>query len=348
MAGKKITALTALAAMPATGDLLPLVDISDTTDSAGGTTKMITYANLLGTALLAFSPLTPAAGKVPYFDGVGSAALVDSTSYGRSLLNASDAAALRTLASAQELDSDLTALAGNGTAGFWAAGTNVARTLVGTSNQVTVSNGTGAGGNPQFGLPQDIHTTAVPTFGGLLVSDLTSGRVPRATTSGRLVNSAYDTGSAFGYGTSPSYLAHFLNTTNATVFFTCENASTGASAAAGFAGISNSAFVSLKAYGSGNALGTYVELRASAGFLAVLLGVTERWRWDSSGHFTATEGVNIVLGTSTGTKLGTDTAQKLGFWNATPVVQQVLATGTGKTVDNVITFLQTIGLCKQS
>lgn len=63
---------------------------------------------------------------------------------------------------------------------------------------------------------------------------------------------------------------------------------------------------------------------------------------------TLADGLNFVVGTTTGTKIGTATGQKLGFWNATPVVQQVLATGAGRTVDEVITFLQTIGLCKQS
>lgn len=57
---------------------------------------------------------------------------------------------------------------------------------------------------------------------------------------------------------------------------------------------------------------------------------------------------NIKLGTTTGTKIGTATTQKIGFWNVTPVVQQVLATGAGATADNIITLLQTLGLCKQS
>lgn len=71
---------------------------------------------------------------------------------------------------------------------------------------------------------------------------------------------------------------------------------------------------------------------------------------DASGvqTWTHTEGINYVFGTSTGTKIGTGTTQKIGFWNATPVVQQVLATGTGATVDDVISLLQTLGLCKQS
>ncbi len=59
-------------------------------------------------------------------------------------------------------------------------------------------------------------------------------------------------------------------------------------------------------------------------------------------------GANLAFATSTGTKIGTATSQLIGFWNATPAAQQVLATGTGKTVDNVITFLQSIGLCRQS
>lgn len=35
------------------------------------------------------------------------------------------------------------------------------------------------------------------------------------------------------------------------------------------------------------------------------------------------DGKNIVLGTTTGSKIGTATSQKLGFWGATPIVQRV-------------------------
>lgn len=41
MANTKISALTSLAAVPATGDLFSIVDISDTTQAASGTTKKI-------------------------------------------------------------------------------------------------------------------------------------------------------------------------------------------------------------------------------------------------------------------------------------------------------------------
>ena len=49
MPDTKISALTELAEQPATTDVLPLVDTSDATHGASGTTKKITRANLLGT-----------------------------------------------------------------------------------------------------------------------------------------------------------------------------------------------------------------------------------------------------------------------------------------------------------
>jgi len=57
---------------------------------------------------------------------------------------------------------------------------------------------------------------------------------------------------------------------------------------------------------------------------------------------------DIQFGTGTGTKIGIATNQKFSFWGATPVVQQVLATGASATVDDVISMLQTLGICKQS
>ncbi len=60
------------------------------------------------------------------------------------------------------------------------------------------------------------------------------------------------------------------------------------------------------------------------------------------------ENVHLNFGTTSGSKIGQTSSHKFAFWGATPVAQQVLATGTGKTVDNVITLLQTLGLCRQS
>lgn len=43
------------------------------------------------------------------------------------------------------------------------------------------------------------------------------------------------------------------------------------------------------------------------------------------GATTISDGANVSLGSTAGTKLGTATTQKLGFWNATPVVRQTSA-----------------------
>lgn len=50
MPNEQISDFVALAVAPAVGDLLAIVDISDTTDAASGTTKKITVANLLAAA----------------------------------------------------------------------------------------------------------------------------------------------------------------------------------------------------------------------------------------------------------------------------------------------------------
>ena len=60
---------------------------------------------------------------------------------------------------------------------------------------------------------------------------------------------------------------------------------------------------------------------------------------------------NLVTDTTTGMMIGSvggASGQKIAFWGATPAVQPVCATGSGKTVDQLITILQTMGLLRQS
>ena len=64
MADTKITALTALTAADPINDVIPIVDVSDTTMAASGTTKKISVNNILGasgTATLASATITGAA-----------------------------------------------------------------------------------------------------------------------------------------------------------------------------------------------------------------------------------------------------------------------------------------------
>lgn len=63
--------------------------------------------------------------------------------------------------------------------------------------------------------------------------------------------------------------------------------------------------------------------------VAAALGLT--------GNKTVADGVNLELGTTTGTKIGTGSTQKLGFYNATPVVQPELTS-------DLLDSLQALGL----
>lgn len=55
------------------------------------------------------------------------------------------------------------------------------------------------------------------------------------------------------------------------------------------------------------------------------VGGVSKFRVSNLGVLTHVDGGDIVLGSTTGTKIATATTQKLGFWNATPVVQPASA-----------------------
>ena len=56
------------------------------------------------------------------------------------------------------------------------------------------------------------------------------------------------------------------------------------------------------------------------------------------------DALNIVLNATTGTKIGTATTQKLGFWNATPVVQPASANQAALSLDVDVTGIDTVDL----
>lgn len=63
------------------------------------------------------------------------------------------------------------------------------------------------------------------------------------------------------------------------------------------------------------------------------------------GNLSLNDAVNLVFGTTTGTKIGTATTQKIGFWNTTPIVQpttaiaaSTFAANTSGIVDDTATF----------
>lgn len=72
----------------------------------------------------------------------------------------------------------------------------------------------------------------------------------------------------------------------------------------------------------------------------------------AAGSITLADSVNIVVNTSTGTQIGTAAAQKLGFFGATPVVQQAhIADSAGDdatAVNAILSALETFGFLATS
>lgn len=140
-------------------------------------------------AATALSTLGISAFAQTLLDDLSAAAVLTTlgaSANGQSLITAADYAAMRALldleagtdfysiaaanAAFQPLDADLTALAALGSTGIavrTAANTWAQRTLTGTANQVTVTNGDGVSGNPTISLPAAVTLTDLTINGDL-------------------------------------------------------------------------------------------------------------------------------------------------------------------------------------
>ena len=76
----------------------------------------------------------------------------------------------------------------------------------------------------------------------------------------------------------------------------------------------------------------------------ILIGTTTEGTniLEVNGSIGISDANNLVLGTTTGNKIGTATTQKIGFWNAAPIVQPTTATASATFVANAGTAINTL------
>lgn len=129
--------------------------------------------------LNALAGTTAVADKLPYYNGATTATTTDFTPYARTLVDDADATTARaTLGSVigtnvQAWDADLDAVAGLSSSGLIArtgAGTAAPRTIAGTANEITLTNGDGVSGNPTVSIPAAVTLTGKTLTNGTYVN----------------------------------------------------------------------------------------------------------------------------------------------------------------------------------
>lgn len=128
--------------------------------------------------LNALADVSSAADKLPYFTGVGTADVTDFTAYARTLVDDVDAGTARATLGlvidddVQPHDPTLNSLvsAGNGIMTKTATSTITPRTVTGTANEITITNGDGVSGNPTISIPTSVTFTGKTISGGTFSS----------------------------------------------------------------------------------------------------------------------------------------------------------------------------------
>jgi hypothetical protein len=88
---------------------------------------------------------------------------------------------------------------------------------------------------------------------------------------------------------------------------------------------------------SGTGLGVNAVSAFAGRLLDLQINGTSEWNFSGT-VFGIGEANDIAVGTTTGTKIGTATTQKLGFFNKTPVVQPVAVADATTAVDVITQF----------
>ena len=335
MANRKISDLTALTA-PVTGDLLPIVDISEA--AAADKNKKITFGVFVASALSTAGIVVDGSGNVNidsntlYVDAVNNRVGIGTTSPG-AILDVKVAS-----------DAKLLAQDGNTTGNIKL---NAVNNAVSANVNLEIS-----ASNTQF-------------FNG-------GSERARIDSSGRLLVGTSSARSNFYNGTNDAAQVQLEGTDYKTGSFslTCNSTTAAQRSILSLNKSSGSAVGSNTLVGSTDYLGeilfqgndgtNFVEgarIRAEVDgtpgtddmpgrlvFSTTADGAaspTERLRITSAGALQVADAGHITVGTTTGTKIGTATTQKLGFYNATPVVQPTAVADATTAVD-VITQLNAL------
>ncbi len=169
--------LTAIAGLTSAADQLPYFTgsgaaalttlsafIRTLLDDANAAAALATLgAQATDAELTALAGLVSAADRLPYFTGSGAASLATFTAFMRTLLDDVDAATARNTLGAQQNNATLSALFNfnaNGLLTQTAAATFVARTLGSSDGSITINNGNGVSGAPDFVLADTGIVTA--------------------------------------------------------------------------------------------------------------------------------------------------------------------------------------------
>ena len=333
MADRKISDLTALTT-PASGDYLPIVDISEA--AAASKNKRITIEELMrgmpdGTAAAPSIAFESDPNTGIYSPGADQLA-ISTNGTGRLFVDASGRVGIGTSSPTFNLVS-----ASNTTDGGWLY-SSVSVSTLGLG-------GYSLAGDGAFQLKYDRSTGDITFNGGSRDTPVERVRIDG---SGRLLVGASSSsnfigtgfGSQFQVQESTGLLALGIERpTNDTSGPSINFRKTRATSAGGVTVVQNGDNVAELRFSGTDGTGSI----QAAGIIAAVDGTpgandmpgrlvfsvtadgaaspTEALRISNDRSITVSDGGNVVLGTTTGTKIGTATTQKIGFYNATPVVQ---------------------------